>query len=76
MNHADIHFYFDPLCLFAWMTSKGVRQVAARRDYTVNWRFISLRMLNADSRPPGPAPSMAAPARPASRRTGTAEAGA
>ncbi len=48
MNHADINFYFDPLCPFAWMTSKWVRQVAAQRDYTVDWRFISLRMLNAD----------------------------
>jgi 2-hydroxychromene-2-carboxylate isomerase len=47
-NHADIHFYFDPLCPFAWMTSKGIRQVATQRDYTVDWRFISLRMLNAD----------------------------
>ena len=48
MNRADINFYFDPLCPFAWMTSKGVRQVAAQRDYTVDWRFISLRMINAD----------------------------
>ena len=46
MNHADINFYFDPLCPFAWMTSKWVRQVTAQRDYTVDWRFISLRMLN------------------------------
>ena len=48
MNNPDINFYFDPLCPFAWMTSKWVRQVAAQRDYTVDWRFISLRMLNAD----------------------------
>ena len=48
MNDADINFYFDPLCPFAWMTSKWVRQVAAQRDYTVDWRFISLRMINAD----------------------------
>jgi hypothetical protein len=47
MNDADINFYFDPLCPFAWMTSKWIRQVAARRDYAVDWRFISLRMLNA-----------------------------
>jgi 2-hydroxychromene-2-carboxylate isomerase len=48
MNDADINFYFDPLCPFAWMTSKWVRQVAAQRDYTVDWRFISLRMINAN----------------------------
>src|SRR5687767_14308486 len=45
---ADLHFYFDPVCPFAWMTSKWVRQVAAQRDYDVDWRFISLRILNAD----------------------------
>jgi hypothetical protein len=98
MNDADINFYFDPLCPFAWMTSKGVRQVAAQRDYSVARWFISLRTINADvdydSRfpagydaghtvrprllrwPPGLAPSTAAPARRASRRTGTPEASA
>jgi hypothetical protein len=44
----DLHFYFDPVCPFAWMTSKWVRIVAAQRDYRVDWRFISLRILNAD----------------------------
>jgi hypothetical protein len=44
---ADINFYFDPVCPFAWMTSKWVRQVQAQRDYTVDWRFISLRLLNS-----------------------------
>jgi hypothetical protein len=44
---ADIHFYFDPVCPFAWMTSKWVRKVQAQRDYSVDWRFISLRLLNA-----------------------------
>ena len=44
---ADLHFYFDPVCPFAWMTSKWVRMVAQQRDYTVDWRFISLRLLNA-----------------------------
>ena len=44
----DLHFYFDPVCPFAWMTSKWVRVVAAARDYRVDWRFISLRILNAD----------------------------
>jgi 2-hydroxychromene-2-carboxylate isomerase len=44
---ADLHFYFDPVCPFAWMTSTWVRRVAAQRDYSVDWRFISLRLLNA-----------------------------
>ena len=43
----DLHFYFDPVCPFAWLTSKWVREVAAQRDYSVDWRFISLRILNA-----------------------------
>lgn len=44
---ADLRFYFDPVCPFAWMTSKWVRMVSAQRDYSVEWRFISLRLLNA-----------------------------
>jgi hypothetical protein len=48
MADADINFYFDPLCPFAWMTSKWVRLVTAQRDYRVDWRFISLRMINAN----------------------------
>ncbi len=44
---ADINFYFDPVCPFAWMTSKWVRQVQAQRDYRVDWRFVSLRLINA-----------------------------
>lgn len=47
MADADINFYFDPVCPFAYMTSKWVRKVQAQRDYTVDWRFISLRLLNA-----------------------------
>jgi len=48
MTDVDINFYFDPVCPFAWMTSKWVRMVAAQRDYTVGWRFISLRMINGE----------------------------
>ena len=47
MADADLNFYFDPVCPFAWLTSTWVRQVAAQRDYAVDWRFISLRLLNA-----------------------------
>ncbi len=44
---SDINFYFDPVCPFAWMTSKWVRRVQAQRHYSVDWRFISLRLLNS-----------------------------
>lgn len=47
MTSAQVHFYFDPVCPFAWMTSKWVRLVQARREYAVEWRTISLRLLNA-----------------------------
>ncbi|MGY1747172.1 mycothiol-dependent nitroreductase Rv2466c family protein [Blastococcus sp. SYSU D00695] len=47
MADADLRFYFDPVCPFAWMTSEWVRLVARRREYRVEWRFISLRLLNA-----------------------------
>ncbi|MHA7181385.1 mycothiol-dependent nitroreductase Rv2466c family protein [Arthrobacter sp. MDB2-24] len=47
MTSPDIRFYFDPVCPFAWMTSKWVRMVSEQRDYSVEWRFISLRLLNA-----------------------------
>ena len=44
----ELDFYFDPVCPFAWMTSKWVRLVAEDRGMEVGWRFISLRLLNAD----------------------------
>jgi len=43
----DIHFYWDPVCPFAWMTSRWVEKVAAQKEYRVDYRFISLRILNA-----------------------------
>jgi hypothetical protein len=44
----DIEFFWDPVCPFAWITSRWVEQVAAQRDFRVDWRFISLRLLNKD----------------------------
>lgn len=43
----DVRFWFDPVCPFAWMTSKWLRMVQEQRDYAVEWRFISLRLLNS-----------------------------
>lgn len=43
---ADLHFYFDPVCPFAWLTSRWIHKVKAQRDYAVDWRFVSLRQMN------------------------------
>ncbi|MDH4145540.1 MAG: hypothetical protein OEY23_10300 [Acidimicrobiia bacterium] len=42
----DIEFFWDPVCPFAWITSRWVEKVAAQTGYKVDWRFISLRILN------------------------------
>jgi 2-hydroxychromene-2-carboxylate isomerase len=48
MDDVDLHFHFDPVCPFAWITSRWVVQVVEQKQYTVDWRFISLRILNKD----------------------------
>ncbi len=48
MSDYDIEFFFDPVCPFAWITSRWVEKVVAQRDYRVDWRFIPLRILNKD----------------------------
>ena len=45
---ADLEFFFDPVCPWAWITSRWVTEVRDLRDYDVQWRFISLKFLNAD----------------------------
>lgn len=44
----DIEFFWDPVCPFAWITSRWVVKVAEQSDYDIDWRFISLRLLNKD----------------------------
>lgn len=46
---ADLEFFFDPMCPFAWITSRWVTEVQAQRNYDVTWRFISLKMINEDN---------------------------
>ncbi len=43
---SDIRFYFDPTCPVSWKASTWVRQVAEEQGKTVDWRFMSLRVLN------------------------------
>ena len=45
---ADLEFYFDPVCPWAWITSRWVTNVQQLRKYEVSWRFISLKMINAE----------------------------
>ena len=44
----DIEFFWDPVCPFAWITSRWVTKVAEQSHFDVDWRFISLRLLNKD----------------------------
>lgn len=44
----DIEFFWDPICPFSWITSRWVANVAVQRDYSVDWRFISLRLINKE----------------------------
>ena len=46
---ADIEFFFDPMCPFAWITSRFVVEVVEQRDLSVDWRFISLSILNQEN---------------------------
>jgi len=48
MSEADIEFFFDPVCPFAWITSRWIVKVQEQTDYSVEWKFISLRILNKD----------------------------
>ncbi|MEI8239696.1 MAG: hypothetical protein WCI22_09765 [Actinomycetota bacterium] len=44
---ADLEFFLDPVCPWAWITSRWVTEVQQLRSYEVVWRFISLREINA-----------------------------
>ncbi|MEO8266669.1 MAG: disulfide bond formation protein DsbA [Ilumatobacteraceae bacterium] len=43
---ADLEFFLDPICPWAWITSRWVVEVQQLREYEVNWRFICLKMIN------------------------------
>src|SRR3954466_4642704 len=43
---SKLDFFFDPVCPWAWITSRWVVNVAEEQPMVVDWRFISLRIVN------------------------------
>ena len=48
MAKQEAEFWFDPLCPWAWMTSRWILEVEKVRDISVKWNLFSLAYLNRD----------------------------
>jgi 2-hydroxychromene-2-carboxylate isomerase len=45
---APVEMWFDPLCPWAWLTSRWLMEVERVRDIEVTWSVMSLAVLNED----------------------------
>jgi 2-hydroxychromene-2-carboxylate isomerase len=43
-----VKFHFDPLCPWAWQSSKWIREVEKVRDIAVEWCLFSLEIVNGE----------------------------
>jgi len=47
-DSTQVDFWFDPICPWAWITSRWLIEVASRRPVRPHWHVMSLSVLNED----------------------------